>query len=138
MTTRTQITPTKNAYFLKTDTSYHASISKEIFWKSHPNQPVSKIPFNSAVVYDRQGIQGEGVNINRKWVTYNKESNTLQCSFCLMYAPKKSRSMQMIQGCSDWKHITTRLFQHEKSHCHKHSTDAYFVNVCERCIKHIL
>jgi len=130
--------PLKNAYFIKPDTSHHASISKEIFWKFHPNQTVSKIPFNSAVVYDWQGIQGEGVNIYRKWVTYNKESKTLHCCFCLMYAPKKSRNMQMIQGCSDWKHITTRLFQHEKSHCHKHSIDAYFVNACERCITHIL
>jgi len=86
----------------------------------------------------RQGIQGEGVNINRKWVTYYKENETLHCSFCLMYAPKKSRNMQMIQGCSDWRHLTTRLFEHEKSHCHKHSTDAYFPNACERSIKHIL
>jgi len=71
-------------------------------------------------------------------VTYNKENKTLHCCFCLMYAPKKSRNMQMIQGCSYWKHITTRLFQHEKSDYHKHSTDAYFVNACERCIKLIL
>jgi len=46
--------------------------------------------------------------------------------------------MQMIQGCSNWRHITTRLFEHEKSHGHKHSTDAYFLNACERSIKHIL
>ena len=55
-----------------------------------------------------------------------------------MYAPEKSRNMQMIQGCSDWRHITTRLFEHEKSHCHKHPTDAYFLNACERLIKHNL
>ena len=122
--------------FLKPDTSHNASILQEMFWKFHPNQPVSNIPFNSAVVYDRQGIQG--MNINRKWVTYNAENKTSHCSFCLMYTPEKNRNMQMIQGCSDWRHITTRLFEHEKSHCHKHSTDAYFLNVCERPIKHNL
>jgi len=111
MTTSAQITPAKSAYFLKPDTS-HASISQEMFWKFHPNQPASNIPFNSAVIYGRQGIQG--VNIDRKWVTYNGKYKTLHCSFCLMYAPKKSRNMQMIQGCSDWWHITTRLFEHEK------------------------
>jgi len=78
------------------------------------------------------------MNIDRKWVTYNKENKTRHCSFCLMYAPKKSQNMQMIQGCSDWRHIITRLFEHEKSHCHKHSTDAYFLNACERSITNIL
>lgn len=136
MTTNTQITPAKSAYFLKPDTSHNTSISQEMFWKFHPNQLVSNIPFNSAVVYDRQGIQG--MNINRKWVTYNEENKTLHCSFCLMYAPEKSRNMQMIQGCSDWRHITTRLFEHERSNCHKYSSDAYFLNACERSIKHNL
>lgn len=96
MTTSTQITPAKSAYFLKPDTSHNASISQEMFWKFHPNQPVSNIPFNSAAVYDRQGIQG--MNINRKWVTYNEENKTLHCSFCLRYALEKSRNMQMIQA----------------------------------------
>ena len=135
-TTSTQITPAKSAYFLKPDTSHNASISQEMLWKFHPNQPVSNIPFNSAVVYDRQGIQG--MNINRKWVTYNEENKTLHCLFCLMHPPEKIRNMQMIQGCSDWRHITTRLFEDEKSHCHKHSTDAYFLNACKRFINYNL
>ena len=108
-----------------------------MFWKFHPNQPVSKIPFNCVVVYDRQGIQA--MNINRKGVTYNEGNKTLHCSFCLMNAPEKSQNMQMMKGCSDWRHhIPTRLFEHEKSHCHKHSTDAYYLNACERSIKHNL
>ena len=44
----------------------------------------------------------------------------------------------MIQACSDWRHITARLFEHKKSHCCKHSTDACFLNARERSIKHIL
>ena len=136
MTTSTQITPDKIAYFLKPDTSHNASISPKMFWKFHPNQPVSNIPFNSAVEYDRQDIQG--MNINRKWVTYNEENKNLHCSFCLMYTPKRSRNIQMIQGCSDWRHITTRLLEHEKSHCYKYSTDEYYLNACKRSIKHNL
>ena len=27
------------------------------------------------------------------------------------------------------------MFEHEKSHCHKHSTGAYFLNACERSTK---
>ena len=57
MTTSAQITPAKSAYFLKPDSSHNAFISQEIFWKFHPNQPVSIITFNGAVIYDRQGIQ---------------------------------------------------------------------------------
>ena len=136
MTTSTQITPAKSAYFLKLDTSHNASISLDMFWKFHPNQPVSNNPFNCAVVYDRQGIQA--MNNDGKWVTYNEENKTLHWSFCLTYATEKSRNIQMIQGCSDWRLITTRLFEHEKSHCHKHSIDAYFLNACERSIKHSL
>ena len=136
MTTNTQITPAKSEYFLKPHTSYNASISLEMFWKFHPNQPISNIPFNSTVVYDGQNIQG--IDINRKWVIYKVENKTLHCSLCLMFAPEKSQKMQMIQGCSDWRHTTTRLFEHEKSYCDKHSTDAYFLNACERSIKHNL
>ena len=54
-----------------------------------------------------------------------------------MYAPEKIRNIQMIYGCSDRRHIT-RLFEHEKSHCHKYSTDACFLNVWGRSIKHNL
>ena len=54
-----------------------------------------------------------------------------------MYVPDKSPNTQMIQDCSDWRQIT-RQFEHEKSHCHQHSTYAYFLNARERCIKHIL
>ena len=43
--------------------------------------------------------------------------------------------MQMFQGFSDWRHITTKLFEYEKSYCHKHSPDAYFLNACVRSIK---
>ena len=79
MTTTTQITPTKSAYFLAPDTSHNATISQEMFWKFHPNQPVNNIPFNSAVVYNRQGIQG--MNINRKWVTYNEQKRLCTAHF---------------------------------------------------------
>ena len=43
--------------------------------------------------------------------------------------------MQMIQG---GRHITRRMFEHEKIHYHKHFIDAYFLNACERSIQHNL
>ena len=33
---------------------------------------------------------------------------------------------------------TIRLFENEKTYCYKHSIDAYFLNACERSIKHNL
>ena len=55
-----------------------------------------------------------------------------------LYDPEKSRKMLTIQGCSDSRHIKTSLFEHEKNHFHEHSADAYFLNACERSIKHNL
>ena len=68
----TTSTPAKSAHFLKPDNSHNACISQEMFWKFHPNQPVSNILFNSAVVYDRQDIQGIWTLMERWWHTMKK------------------------------------------------------------------
>uniref|UniRef100_A0A0L8GYY1 Uncharacterized protein n=1 Tax=Octopus bimaculoides TaxID=37653 RepID=A0A0L8GYY1_OCTBM len=107
-----------------------------MFWKFHPNQPVINIPFTSIGIYYRQGIQG--MQINMKWVTYNDDKKTLYCSFCLMYALEKRQNTQMIQGCSERRHVTLRLLEHEKSHCHKLSTEVNFMDSSERFIRHSL
>ena len=44
-----------------------------------------------------------------------------------MFAPERCRQGTLIDGYSDWKHITTRLAKHEKSHCRRSSSEAYFV-----------
>lgn len=72
------------------------------------------------------------------WVMYNAEKMAIHCSFCLMYAPEKFSRGQLIEGCSDWRHITTRLAYHEKSLCHQHSSEAYFINMQGKSVKHQL
>ena len=111
-----------NALFTKSN-----AVSEQAFWNFHPNQPKEGIPFNSKLTYFRKDISGRCVQ--RKWLSYNNEKQALYCSFCVMYAPEKSRKNQLIQGCSDWRHITVRIAEHEKSQCHQQSREVYFVNI---------
>ena len=57
MTTNTQITPAKSAYFLKPHTSHNASILLEMFWKFYPNQSVS----NGVTTVDRTTLDQNDV-----------------------------------------------------------------------------
>ena len=120
-----------NALFTKSN-----AVSEQAFWNFHPNQPKEGIPFNSKLTYFRKDISGRCVQ--RKWLSYNNEKQALYCSFCVMYAPEKSRKNQLIQGCSDWRHITVRIAEHEKSQCHQQSSEAYFVNIKGQSVKHKL
>ena len=106
-------TPPVNDFFKKT-----SLVSEEMFLAFHPHQPTN-VPFNTGVTYSRKDTQG--TKVRRIWVTCNEEK------ICLMFAPERCRQGPLIDGCSDWKHITTRLAEHEKSHCHHNSSEAYFV-----------
>ncbi|CAH2293902.1 zinc finger MYM-type 1-like [Pelobates cultripes] len=128
--------PSPEDFFLHSHDLGKAGISMEMFWEFHPKQPTQDIPFNGNLVYFRKGIQGS--NINRKWVTYNGKKKTLHCSICLMYCAEKYHHTHWIQGCNDWRHITTRLTEHEQSQCHKLASEAYMINIKGKSIKHKL
>ena len=114
------VTPSVSDLFKKT-----SLVSEEMFWAFHPHQPTNNVPFNTEATYYRKDTQG--TKVRRIWVTYNEEKMAIHCSFCLMFAPERCRQGTLIDGCSDWKHITTRLAEHKKSHCHRSSSEAYFV-----------
>ena len=65
----------------------------------------------------------------------------IHCSFFLMFAPERCRQGTLVDGsaaCSDWKHITTRLAEHEKSgQCQRSSSEAYFVTKKGKSINHL-
>ena len=54
-----------------------------------------------------------------------------------MFAPERCRQGTLIHSCSDWKHIATRLAEHEKSQCHRSSSEAYFVTKKGKSINHL-
>ena len=114
------VTPSVSDLFKKT-----SLVTEEMFWAFHPHQPTNNVPFNTEATYYRKDTQG--TKVRRIWVTYNEEKMAIHCSFCLMFAPERCRQGTLIDGCSDWKHITTRLAEHKKSHCHRSSSEAYFV-----------
>ena len=106
-----------------------------MFWAFHPHQPANNVPFNTGVTYYRKDTQG--TKVRRIWVTCNEEKMAIHCSFCLMFAPERYRQGPLIDGCSDWKHITTILAEHKKSHCHHNSSEAYFVTKKGKSITHL-
>ena len=124
------VTPSVSDLFKKT-----SLVSEEMFWAFHPHHPTNNVPFNTEATYYRKDTQG--TKVRRIWVTYNEEKMAIHCSFCLMFAPERCRQGTLIDDCSDWKHITTRLAEHEKSHCHHSSTEAYFVTKKGKSINHL-
>ena len=124
------VTPPVSDFFKKT-----SLVSEEMFWAFHPHQPTNNVPFNTGVTYYREDTQG--TKVRRIWVTYNEEKMAIHCSFFLMFAPERCRQGPLIDGCSDWKHITPILAEHEKSHCHHNSSEAYFVTKKGKSINHL-
>ncbi|CAH2319436.1 Hypothetical predicted protein [Pelobates cultripes] len=55
-----------------------------------------------------------------------------------MYCAEKYHHTNWIQGCNDWRHITTRLTEHEQSQCHKLASEAYMISIKGKSIKHKL
>ena len=51
----------------------------------------------------------QGTDVNRIWVTYNKEKRAIHCLFCLVFASGRCNQGPLIDDCSDWKRITTRI-----------------------------
>lgn len=73
--------------------------------------------------------------VPRKWVTFNENEGKVHCSFCMMYADEKNQHNLMIRGCNDWRHVTARLIDHEKSDCHTKASQVYFIHTHGNTVK---
>ncbi|KAL4113073.1 hypothetical protein QTP88_016764 [Uroleucon formosanum] len=71
------------------------------YWLFHPNQPKIR---------------------NRKWVSLRSIDKSLFCCICLCYG---DRSGPFSKGFIDWKHVYTRINEHENSKTHRLNKDAH-------------
>lgn len=64
-----------------------------------------------------------GEKLNRRWLVLSESTKNLYCWVCKLLQANASSSFksQLISGLSDWKHVTSRLKEHENSVSHRQS-----------------
>lgn len=100
-----------------------------LFWNYHPNQKT-----NNQVV-KRSFFRKDGTN--RWWLSYNKENHSLHCSVCIAFL-STSENSAFIKGLTDWRHVHTRVEEHERSSCHLKCSTAYLVEQKKSSVSHLL
>ncbi|KAI6655421.1 hypothetical protein LOD99_2256 [Oopsacas minuta] len=114
-----------DAYFTKPTENERNS-----FFHYHPQQTLTKIPFNPEKAYKRGGFSCH-------WLTYSESKEALFCSVCLAFS-KPSESNKFTLGTSTWKHVYQRIEKHESSQYHKQNTDAFLIHSSECDISFLL
>jgi hypothetical protein len=87
------------------------------FFRFHPRQPVTDIPFTAQKVYCNDDRP-------RLWVTYDDTRQLLFCSVCIAYSKEGN---MMTKGMCDWRHVYKRLAEHEASKGHLECVQAHLV-----------
>lgn len=59
-----------------------------------------------------------GEIVCRNWLLYSKHKDKVFCYYCFMFPNQSSRSALSNEGICDWKHLGTRLKDHETSIFH--------------------
>jgi len=88
------------------------------FWSIHPIQPKFDVPFAPTKAFNRND------GVNRKWVSYSFKHKALFCCICICYGDGTG---PFSKGFTDWKHVYTRISEHENSKKHKMNVDAHIM-----------
>lgn len=113
-------------YFSRPTSDRH---SLEKFFNCHPQQK----PKNRSLQRLFSCNDGTG----RKWLTYCEDNHTLYCTVCLAFA-RPDETSPFITGMKDWKHITQRVEEHERSQMHRMCAEAYALRECKADISTLL
>lgn len=105
-------------YFIRPHKDDEQLLNK--FFSYHPNQPEKNVPFTAQKMYSTSD------GVKRMWVTYRPEPPAIFCSLCLAFGESRDSST-FITGNTDWRHIYSRVIEHEKSKSHRLCVDAYIL-----------
>lgn len=58
----------------------------------------------------------DGKNIRRQWLAYSPFNDKIYCFSCMLFGLVKAKQNKLVStGTRDWKHITSRMLNHESS-----------------------
>lgn len=64
----------------------------------------------------------DGKNIRRQWLAYSQFNDKIYCFSCMLFGLVKAKQNKLVlTGTRDWKHITSRMLNHESSKEHLES-----------------
>ena len=68
-------------------------------------------------------VKVNGEKLVRRWLVLSQSTKSLFCWVCKLFHENSSSLLknQLIKGLDDWKHVTSRLKEHENSVSHKQS-----------------
>lgn len=106
----------------------------QTFFHHHPFQTISikgKVPFKPKKVFFRDD------GCNRKWLSYNNKIKKFFCTICLAFSSVDGNNT-FVSGMFDFKHIYSRIDEHEKSKLHLNSTEAFLMYQKNKNIQSLL
>lgn len=86
----------------------------------YPHQPKNNVPFSTHKAYFRKD------GSHRMWVTFRSNNPAIFCSLCLMYNTLNDTNT-FINRVTDWKHLYSRIEEHECLNSHCYSVDAHIL-----------
>jgi hypothetical protein len=94
----------------------------KMFFAEHPFQPLDALPYD-ARLYERKTMND---SVPRKWLTYNKETKRLYCSYRLAFeCPNTCNPSPFVLGFSDYRRISQSLPLHESTTKHVRNAQQY-------------
>lgn len=104
------------------------------YFQKHPCQPsvdIPNLPFKPNILFYRED------GVNRRWLSYCFEKDSLFCCVCLAYCDK-CYSHFVNGGMKDWRHTMQRVGEHEKSKVHSESVESHMMKVKHKNIFSIM
>lgn len=95
-------------------------VSKDLPGGEFPKSSFSGTERSFSEVYYKKETNND--THSRQWLAYSLIVDRVYCWTCRLYGtPKAQNNIFSMTGCNDWKHLSTRLKEHESSKVHLES-----------------